>query len=152
MFSSIASLTGGGPTSIESAIQQAILRGDVDALRTLLGEVASLSANDLAMAQRALAAMENLGAQEAKMLAERYGIDFANKIGHAFGKDGHKLDAVVQAFGSAERAFVEIQGQLDAMSLSAGNSTQILNVGGINVTVQAFVRNGTAKIVNIFIP
>lgn len=137
--------------TLEAGIRQAMLRGDAAELRLLLGE-ANLSASDLAIAQRALSVMQNLGAQEARMLAERYGIDFANKIGHAFGKEMHNLGGLVRHFGSAERAFVQIQTRIDSLALPAGRFEQSLNIGGSNITVRGFVQDGAAKIGTIFKP
>jgi len=139
--------------TVEAKIQQALMQGDAAELRLALGEAGSeVSVSDIAMAQRALGAMENLSPESAKMLAERYGLDFANKIGHAFGKEMHNLDGLVQTYGSAERAFVQVQAQVDSLSLSAGQFQQVVSVGGINVTVRGFVQNGVAKIATIFKP
>ncbi len=147
LFNSLAHPTN----TLEAGVRQAILRGDVGELRVLLGE-ANLTANDMAMAQRALSAMENLSGQEARMLAKRYGLDFANKIGHAFGKELHNLDTLVRTFGSPERAFVQIQNQVDALSLSAGPFTRVLTIDSVNVTIRGFVQNGIAKIGTVFVP
>jgi filamentous hemagglutinin len=142
----------GRPTNtLEAGIQQAILRGDAAELETLLGE-ANLSANDSAIAQRALSAMEKLGATDARMLAQRYGIDFANKIGHVLGESGHNLGGLIQRFGSAERAFVQIQNGVDSLSLSAGQFETTIAVGGVNVTVRGIVLDGVARISTAFVP
>ena len=138
-------------TTYEAGVRRAILRGDAAELRTLLGN-GPLSASDLAIAQRALTVMEGLGAENSAMLASRYGVDFANKIGHVFGKELHNLSGVVQQFGSAERAFVQIQTQIDSLALAAGKFETAISIGGTNVTVRGFVQNGAAKISTVFKP
>lgn len=135
----------------EAGVRQAILRGDVQELRTLLGN-GVLSADDALIAQRALTAMESLGAENNAMLAGRYGVDWANKVGHAFGKEMHNLGGLVEKFGSAERAFVQIQTRIDSLALPAGRFEQSLSIGGTNVTVRGFVQDGVAKIGTIFKP
>jgi hypothetical protein len=126
------------------------LNGDAAELRLALGE-ANLGANDMAIAQRALTAMENISTQEAKMLAERYGLDFANTINHAFGKEVHRLDLLARNAGSAEKAFLQVQTQIDSMYLLSGQFARTVNVGGTNVTVRGFVQDGIVKIRTIFV-
>ncbi len=147
----LASITGTPRNTVEAGIKNAILRGDVEELRLLLGE-ANLSVNDLVIAKRALSAMESLGAADARMLAQRYGVDFANRIGHVFGKTTHKLEGLIKQFGSPERAFTQVQSRIDSLSLSAGKFEKIVNVGGTNVTVRGVVQDGLARISTIFIP
>lgn len=132
-------------------MSQAEVHDESGELKLLMSE-AVLSVDDLAIAQRAAAAMESLSPESAKMLAERYGLDFANKVGHAFGKDIHSLESLAQTFGSAERAFVQVQSQVDSLSLSASKFEKIINAGGSNITVRGFVQNGVAKISTIFKP
>lgn len=135
----------------EAGVRQAILRGDVQELRTLLGN-GVLSADDAIIAQRALMGMESLGAESSSMLASRYGVDWANRVGHAFGKDMHNLGGLVEKFGSAERAFVQIQTRIDSLALPAGNFERSLSIGGANITVTGRVIDGAAKIGTIFKP
>lgn len=135
----------------EAGVRQAILRGDAQELRTLLGN-GVLSADDALIAQRALTAMESLGAENSAMLAGRYGVDWANKVGHVFGKEMHNLGGLVEKFGSAERAFVQIQTRIDSLALPAGRFEQSLSVGGTNITVTGRVIDGVAKIGTIFKP
>jgi ABC-type histidine transport system ATPase subunit len=132
-------------------VRQAIIRGDVAELETLLGN-GVLSANDAVIAQRALTAMQSLGAENSAMLASRYGVDWANKVTHAFGKEMHNLGGLVEKFGSTERAFVQIQTRVDSMALSAGQFERSLSVAGTNLTVRGFVQDGVAKISTIFKP
>jgi hypothetical protein len=93
-----------------------------------------------------------LGAENSAMLASRYGVDWANKVTHAFGKEMHNLSGLVEKFGSTERAFVQIQTRIDSMALSAGKFEQSLNIGGANITVTGRVIDGVAKIGTIFKP
>lgn len=135
----------------EASVRQAILRGDLQELRTVLGN-GVLSADDALIAQRALTGMESLGAENSAMLASRYGVDWTNKVGHAFGKEMHNLGGLVEKFGSAERAFVQIQTRVDSLALPAGRFEQSLSVGGTNLTVRGFVQDGVAKISTVFKP
>ena len=119
----------------------------------MIGNVGSeLSGAEMAIAQRALVTMESLGAENSAMLAGRYGVDWANKVGHAMGKEMHNLGAVLEKFGSAERAFVQIQSRVDSLTLSAGKFEIPVVVDGLSVTVRGFVQNGAARINTIFIP
>lgn len=117
-----------------------------------MGEMSEigLTQSDLALATRARSAMEKLGSADARMLAGRYGVDFANKIGHVFAKAEHNLQALVQRFGSAERAFVEIQTKVDALALPAGQFQTTVTVSGVNITVRGFVQDGLAQIGTAF--
>lgn len=104
------------PTNtVEASIHRAIINADIGELRVLLGETSgSLRTSDLLIAKRALATMESIGAQDSALLAGRYGVDFANKIAHAFGRAEHNLCHVARHFGSAGRAFAQIQRAVDA--------------------------------------
>jgi hypothetical protein len=96
--------------------------------------------------------MENLTAQESKLLAERYGLDFANKIEHAFARSGHNVESLVTQFGSEAQAFVRIQKIVDSMALPNGVTNQVVSVGGQNITVRVFVENGIKKITTFYKP
>lgn len=142
-----ASLTQ--PTNtMEAGIHNAIMRGDAQELRTLLGQAGKLSANDSAIAQRALSSMGRLGAQDARLLAQRYGIDWANKVQHALktASDGPVKRALFQRYGSAEAVFAQVDKALNALSdLPNGKFIRTLLVDGMEVTVRAF-KDGIAVI------
>jgi len=60
------------------------------------------------------------------------------------------LSALVQRFGLAEKAFIQIQTRVDSLALPSGQFAQQLNVSGINITVRGRVIDGLAKIGTIF--
>jgi filamentous hemagglutinin len=143
------------PTNtLEAGIRQAILKGDVEELKLLLGQ-ANLSANDMAIAQRALSMMESVGGENASMLAERYGVDWANKVDHIFNsvREGPIKDALLNTFKSPAEAVAEIQRALNAAkpagNFFTGRFETNVNVQGINVTVRGIVKDGLPKISTI---
>ena len=142
------------PTNtLEAGIQQAILRGDAQELRLLLGE-ANLTASDMAIAQRTLTVIESVSPQEARLLAERYGVDLGNKLAHIFENSlhDHGLTALVEASGTVGRAFLGVQAAIDSLSLPAGVFQRVVSVSGVNITVRGIVINGVARINTMFIP
>lgn len=138
-------------TTYEAGVRQAILRGDVEELRGLLGN-GVLSDTDYLIAQRALAAMESVGSQDAAMLASRYGVDFTSTINHAFGVAKHKLAKVMAEFGSAAKAFVEAQRIVDAAYAANGSIPQVIRLGTVDVQVRGAVIDGVAYIRTLFVP
>lgn len=141
----VASLAAPSNT-LEAGIRQAMLRGDAAELRLLLGEVSGLSASDMAMAQRAAATIESLGAGDSAMLASRYGIDWANRVHHIFegAHQGQVGQALITRFGSPAKAFAQIQRAVEAAHPGTGPAT--VNVGGIAVQVRGAVVDGVYKI------
>lgn len=139
-------------SSLVNGIRQAIIRGDVEELRLLLGNAAELSSTDLAIAQRALTAMESLGPEGAKLLASRYGVNFANTVNHAFGQAKHNLGPLVQEFGSPAQAFVQVQTAVDAAFATTGNIPAAVQVGRFTVQVRGAIMDGVAHIRTLFIP
>jgi filamentous hemagglutinin len=134
-------------------VQQAILRGDAAELEIILGNGTFSSGAEEALAYRALAAMRALGTQDARMLAERYGIDFANRINHVFGRAGHNLGSLVQEFGgSAARAFAATQRAVEAAYAAAGEIPTIVRVGMFNVSVEVVLNAGLVQIATAYIP
>ncbi len=146
-----ASLTQ--PTnSLEAGIRNAILRGDAQELRVLMGQAGELSSSDAAIAQRALASMETLGAQDSSLLAERYGVDWANKIAHALKSetDGAVKRALLERYGSAEAAFLRVHKVVETLkNLPRGVSERLVNVDGLEVLVRIYVQRGVAQIATI---
>ena len=139
------------PTNtLEAGIQQAILRGDAQELRLLLGE-ANLTANDLAIAQRALGAIESLGADAARSLASRYGVDYANTMIHAMNNSGHNLAALVQSLGSPAKVFLEVQRLVDAAVAASGNAPSVVQVGNTLVQVRVVLVDGVARIRTMYV-
>jgi hypothetical protein len=141
--------------TVEAGISRAILRGDATELRLLLSEArgtAAISADDVLIAQRALSAIESIGAQDAALLAGRYGVNFTNTINHAFGRAAHNLAPVVKEFGSAARAFVEAQRAVDAAYAATGTFPSVIRLGAYNVRVSGAVSEGVAYIRTLFIP
>lgn len=86
------------------------------------------------------------------MLAQRYGIDWANKVDHVFGsvREGPIKDALLNKFGSPGEAFAGVQRAVDAVHPSGnfftGSFTTNVNVQGIGVTVRGYISNGIARI------
>jgi len=141
--------------TLEAGILQAIMRGDAIELRILLAEgrgTSLLSANDVAIAERALGAIEVLGAEDATFLAGRYGSDFANTINHIFGNAAHKLGPLVKEFGSAEKAFVAAQRIVDAAFKAEGAVPKAIKLGQSTVRVNTAVGDGIAQIRTMYIP
>ena len=127
-------------------MQQAILNGDAAELRLALGEVTTLSASDVAIAQRALAAMETVGVENAKALATRYGVDWAHKAHHVFGQSKHGLDSLAQTIGSREAAFAELQRAVDAAYKATGQFPKSVDVRGTVVRVQGAIVDNLLRI------
>jgi RHS repeat-associated protein len=148
LFNSLAHPTN----TMEAGIRQAILRGDVGELRLLLGEASGLSASDMVIAQRALATMESLGAENSALLAGRYGVDWVNKAGHIFEgvHQGPVGQALLGKFGSPAEAMAQVQRALEVAKPSTGlfgNTFQTtVNVQGIAVQVRGAVVDGAYKI------
>ena len=141
------------PTNtIEAKLQQAILKGDVAELRLALGEATSLSASDALIAQRALATMEGLGAENSAMLASRYGVDWANKVGHIFesAHQGSVGQALVGQLGSPANAMLQVQRAVEiakpSTSLFSNTFNTTVNVQGVAVQVRGALVNGVYRI------
>ena len=136
--------------TLEAGVKNAILRGDINELRLLLGE-ANLSAADTAYAYRILASMEKVGANNARLLAERFGVDWINKVHHIFkGHQGSIGDALIKKSGSIEQAVAATQKAVDALKLTrAGKYPVTVNVNGVTVTVRVYVEGGIARISTI---
>jgi filamentous hemagglutinin len=138
--------------TVEAKVRQAILSGDAAELRLVLGEATSLSSTDLAIAYRALAAMESLGAQNSALLASRYGVDWANRVGHIFEgvHQGPVGQALLQRFGSPAEAMAQIQRALEVARPSTGltgsSFATTLNLQGIAVQIRGRVVDGIYKI------
>lgn len=143
-----ASLTQ--PTnSLEAGIRNAILRGDSQELRVLLEQAGKLSSSDSAIAQRALASMERIAAQDAKALAERYGIDWANKVQHALktAEDGAVKRALFERYKTAEAIFARVDKAVAALrDVPKGQFLRKVVVDGIEVAVRGYNGAGGAII------
>jgi filamentous hemagglutinin len=139
--------------TLEAGIQSAIMKGDTAELRVLL-DAGGLSSNDLAIAQRALSVMEDLSSADSSMLADRYGVDFGNKLSHVFENNlhDHGLDSLVKEFGSNARAFVEIQRSVEGLDLGPGQFVRSINIGeySTSVTVRGYVQDGIVRINTIY--
>ena len=135
----------------EAGVRQAILRGDVAELETLLGN-GVLSADDALIAQRALVAMKSLGPEGAQLLASRYGVNYANTVNHAFGQAKHNLGPLAQEFGSPAQAFVQVQAAVDTTFAATGNIPAAVQVGRFTVQVRGAIMDGVANIRTLFIP
>lgn len=146
-----ASLTH--PTNtLEAGIRNAIMRGDAQELRTLLSHAGDLSSSDAAIARRALASIERIGAEDAQLVAKRYGLDWANKVEHALRttRDGAVKRALFERYKTAEAIFVRLQKALDSLrDLPDGNYAQLLTVDGLDVTLRIYVESGIARISTI---
>jgi filamentous hemagglutinin len=135
----------------EAGVRQAILRGDVAELQALLGN-GTLSAQDALIAQRALAAMQSVGAENSAMLAGRYGVDWVNKVGHIFEgvHQGPVGQALLGKFGSPIEAMAQVQRALEVAKPSTGlfsNTFQTtVNVQGVAVQVRGAVVDGVYRI------
>lgn len=141
------------PTNtLEGGIRNAILRGDAQELRALLGQASELSANDAAIARRALSSMEAVGAADARNLAGRYGIDWANKVVHALktGKEGAIKRALFERYRTAEAVFARVDEAVAALrSLPKGEVIVTVLVEGLSVVVRCYATNGEAVISTI---
>mgnify|MGYP001685297040 FL=1 len=137
-------------TTLEAGVRNAILRGDIQELRLLLSE-ANLSTADAAYAQRILASMEKIGESNSRLLAERYGVDWLNKVHHIFkGHQGSIGNTLIQKSGSMENAVVATQKAVDALKLTkTGNYPVTVTVNGITVIVRVYVNNGVSRIATI---
>ncbi|EGC66181.1 DUF637 domain-containing protein [Neisseria meningitidis] len=137
-------------TTLEAGVRNAILRGDIQELRLLLGE-ANFSTADAAYAQRILASMEKIGESNSRLLAERYGVDWLNKVHHIFkGHQGSIGNTLIQKSGSMENAVVATQKAVDALKLTkTGNYPVTVTVNGITVIVRVYVNNGVSRIATI---
>ncbi|MBO7080544.1 MAG: VENN motif pre-toxin domain-containing protein, partial [Neisseriaceae bacterium] len=136
--------------TIEAKARQAIIEGDIGELELVLEE-GGLLGEDLITAQRTLEAMKIVGAEDAKLLASRYGIGWFNRIHHIFtnhsGSIGNQL---IQKFGSKEKAFVAIQKAVDAkMIRTAGQQEIAVVVNGVRTNVRIHVKNGVSTISTI---
>lgn len=133
--------------SMEAGIRNAILRGDTQELRTLLGQAGDLSSSDAAIARRALASMEKLAAEDAQALARRYGLDWANTLQHALktAADGPVKQALLQQYGSPEKVFVQLDQVVAAFqNVPEGKFTREIVLDGIKVIVRCFGKGGIA--------
>src|ERR1700676_4292093 len=75
-----------------------------------------------------------------------------NKLNYIFGNPVHKLDPVVQQFGSQQGAYRAIeQAVANKLGTGTGTYTTIVNVGGTNVTVTGAYVNGVPRIGTAFI-
>ena len=137
-------------TTLEAGVRNAILRGDIQELRLLLSE-ANLSTADAAYAQRILASMEKIGESNSRLLAERYGVDWLNKVHHIFkGHQGSIGNTLIQKSGFMENAVVATQKAVDALKLTkTGNYPVTVTVNGITVIVRVYVNNGVSRIATI---
>ncbi|EOB40007.1 pre-toxin domain with VENN motif family protein, partial [Neisseria meningitidis 69176] len=137
-------------TTLEAGVRNAILRGDIQELRLLLGE-ANFSTADAAYAQRILASMEKIGESNSRLLAERYGVDWLNKVHHIFkGHQGSIGNTLIQKSGSMGNAVVATQKAVDALKLTkTGNYPVTVTVNGITVIVRVYVNNGVSRIATI---
>lgn len=145
-----ASLTR--PTNtLEGGIQNAILRGDAQELRVLLEQAGELSSSDAAIARRALVSMERVAVQDAKSLAQRYGIDWANKVQHALKtpKTGPVKEALFRRYGTAEAIFTRLDRIVVTLpGLPAGYSLQRVVLDGLEVTIRCFLRDDGVAILS----
>ncbi|OPH36194.1 hypothetical protein B5J92_04070 [Moraxella atlantae] len=131
--------------TIEASFKQAILRGDVAELELLLDlQGVSLTVAERAMVQQAITAIQRVGANDAKILAERYGINWANKANHIFTSHSGPIgEALLKKFGSSEKAFAEIFKAVEKLNIkTAGQSEVTVNVSGIIAKVRVFNNNG----------
>lgn len=137
-------------TTLEAGVRNAILRGDIQELRLLLGEV-NFSKAEAAYAQRILASMEKIGESNSRLLAERYGVDWLNKVHHVFkGHQGSIGNTLIQKSGSMENAFVATQKAVDALKLTRTENYPVtVTVNGITVIVRVYVNNGVSRIATI---
>lgn len=91
-------------------------------------------------------------AQDARMLAERYGLDWANKVQHALktAADGPVKRALFERFKTAEAIFAKLDKAIGSLrNLPEGFSNQKVVVDGIDVIVRCFVNGGAAIISTI---
>lgn len=148
---SVASLTH--PTNtVEASIRRAILDGDVEELRLLLGEVGELSSSDAAIARRALASMEAVGQQSAREIAGRYGLDWANRVHHILktARDGAIKRALLARYGSPERVFARVDEIVASLTgLAEGYREETVLVDGLLVVVRINVAQQVARIATI---
>lgn len=139
--------------SLEAGVRNAILRGDAQELRALLGQASELSANDAAIAQRALSSMETVGAADARLLATRYGLDWANKVHHAINssRSGAVREALLARYQTAAKAFARVDDAVAALTdMAEGKFERAVMVDGMSVWVRGYVRDGLAFIGTIF--
>ena len=111
--------------STVTALEEAVLEGNVDAIQTL-----------------ADAAGVNADAPLAEATAN------ANKINHIFNNAAHNLDPAVKACGSPGRALKIFQelGQQNFPRFSSGLQKFVVNANGVNVTVTGVMVNGVFKL------
>ena len=84
-------------------------------------------------------------------MAERYGVDWLNKVHHVFkGHQGSIGNALIQKSGSMENAFVATQKAVDALKLTKTENYPVtVMVNGITVIVRVYVNNGVSRIATI---
>ena len=81
------------------------------------------------------------------------GVALLNRINHIFGKTAHNLTGLVQQYGSPAAAYAALERATTAQVVAKGISGQfeeVVNVGGMNVTVRGAVVNGVVKIATAF--
>jgi filamentous hemagglutinin len=147
LFNSLSKPTN----TYEVGVRQAILRGDAQELRTLLGN-GVLSVDDALIAQRALAGMESLGASNSAMLSGRYGVNWVNRVHHIFEgvHQGPVGQALLGRFGSPLEAMAQVQRAVEvakpATGMFSNTFRSTVNVQGIAVQVRGAVVDGVYKI------
>lgn len=141
------------PTNtVEAGIRKAILEGNTEELRLLLGQAGELSSSDAAIARRALASMEVLGQRGAQRIAGRYGLDWANKVQHALKttRDGAIKRALLARYGSPERVFERVDQIIGALEgLPEGVRDVEVIVDGLMVVVRLNVAREAVRIATI---
>ncbi len=77
-----------------------------------------------------------------------------NTINHIFGKESHNLGPLVQQLGGAEAAFAALEEataeQVASKGITAGIFEEIVNVGGMDITVRGAVVNGVTRVSTAF--
>ena len=95
--------------------------------------------------------VEKIGESNSRLLAERYGVDWLNKVHHVFkGHQGSIGNTLIQKSGSMENAFVATQKAVDALKLTKTENYPVtVMVNGITVIVRVYVNNGVSRIATI---
>lgn len=138
--------------TVEAKLQQAILNGDAAELRLALESAADISATDTAIAQRALTAIESIGQENAAALAQRYGVDWSNKVVHIFGNAEHNLSTLLGQAGSAEKAFLQLQNAVETAYSISKTIPASVTVGSQSITVRVTLVSGFLRISTAYIP